>query len=187
MKSAEDNFLKILKSIDSQKIKTFTHEQNNQISEMFCIWNLRHHYKHNIIPDQELVGISGDVLSKDQQEKAEKVHMAFVRENGLVPGRMFAGDAIQLRTLSMKQEIFNHGSWGIVTSIEGEFIVPDNFNKAIFPISPRVCLVFACDTMTIDSQDVAQINRWAVESSTDYYFAKDLSACPIIDSSPQQD
>ncbi len=188
MKDAEDKYETLSKAIIDGDIQKLSPEHQNEITEMFSIWNLRHYYRKNPIPDQKLNGVLDQEpkYTKDQQECLEKHHIGFIKEGAIVPGRDITGVRIQLHMFDLKKR-FKDGSWGIVRSDKSDFLVPDNFNKGILPVSPRICLVFECDNMNIDSQDVAQINRWAIESSTDYYFAKDLSACPITDNSQQQD
>ncbi|OIO62530.1 MAG: hypothetical protein AUJ47_07575 [Candidatus Marinimicrobia bacterium CG1_02_48_14] len=187
MKSIEDKYECLSNRIIDGDIKTLTPEHQNEITEMFCIWNLRHFYKKNPILDQKLHGVLDQEpkFSKDEQEQLEKNHIGYIKEGAVVPGRDIAGVQLQLRLFDLKKR-FSDGNWGIIRSNKDEFIVPDNFNKGILPLSPNICLIFACDNMVIDSQNVAQINSWAVESSTNYYFAKDLSACPTIDNSQRQ-
>lgn len=62
---------------------------------------------------------------------------------------------------------------------KGEFLVPDNFSNArIVPISPTICLFSQSENAVISEKEVAELNRLAIESSNEYFFARDLSKCP---------
>jgi hypothetical protein len=75
---------------------------------------------------------------------------------------------------------FGNLKWGIVKSIEGEFVVPDSFsNTAILPISPRIILLGDSKNLIIPKSEVIKVNQTAVSTSTFYYFSRDLSSCPL--------
>jgi hypothetical protein len=62
--------------------------------------------------------------------------------------------------------------------------VPDNTkHMPMVPLSPTACLRYgptksAKQVELLNIEEVACINRAAVEASHDYYFARDLSLCP---------
>lgn len=178
MKYIEDEFVTLLRDIREQNINALSHEQSTYATNMFCLWSLRHELTQNSVSDQKLYGISGDNLSKDQQEILEKKHVSYITKNAMIPARQFAGLQIQIRIDIMTEAYFNNGSWGIIKAQEGEFIFPDNFDRGILPISPSVCLIFNCEDIAISANDVSAINQLAIKSSQYYYFAKDLSQCP---------
>ena len=71
--------------------------------------------------------------------------------------------------------------WQVMRATEGEFIVPDNFYSLwAVPLSPTVCLLANCGEVDelLDRESLAAINRAAVETSVECYFARDLSQCP---------
>jgi hypothetical protein len=71
--------------------------------------------------------------------------------------------------------------WGILRSSEAEFLVPDNFSSySVLPLSPAIALVEGHADGEIDFRQVADINGMAVHGSRRYYFARDMSRCPIL-------
>ena len=73
----------------------------------------------------------------------------------------------------------NNVQWGIIRAFEGQFVVPDIFSNAtILPVTPNICFSSQKNNDFIDINEVAQINRLAIESSYKYFFANDLSKCP---------
>lgn len=181
MKNIEDNFKEISKGVLDKNITQLSEHHQEIATEMFCIWNLRHFYRKNPISDQKLNGAIGlsHSYTKDEQEQLEKAHVGFVRDDVSIPGRQVVSVQIQLKMFEIKKRFFSDGLWGIVTSKEADFLVPDNFNKGIIPIHPRVSLMFGCSPQVLHKDEVAMINGWAVASSSDYYFGKDLSLCPV--------
>jgi len=181
MKDIEGDFERLSKSIFDKKTVQLSKEDQEIATEMFCIWNLRHFYRKNPIPDQKLNGVTGLSYNytKDEQEQLEKAHIGFARDDASIPGRQVVSVRIQLQMFEIKKRLFSEGAWAIVTSKNADFLVPDNFNKGILPISPRIALMFGCSAQEIDTDDVALINGWAVNSSSDYYFGRDLTSCPI--------
>jgi len=84
---------------------------------------------------------------------------------------------MQLNLFELRKQM-NDARWGIIKASEGQFIVPDNFSNArILPLSPTICFLSQSDDAVISNKKVAYINRLAVESSYEYYFANDLSKC----------
>lgn len=71
--------------------------------------------------------------------------------------------------------------WGILKSTEAEFLVPDNFSAySVLPLSPTIALVEGHADQQIGFQQVADINGQAVHGCHRYYFARDITRCPIL-------
>lgn len=75
-----------------------------------------------------------------------------------------------------------HGiGWGVLTALEGEFLVPDNFSEArIIPVCPNICFAAGYESGQISMLSVSHINSLALASAETYLFAKDLEKCPIL-------
>jgi hypothetical protein len=129
----------------------------------------------------QLKGIaSGKQLTKDEEERLEKSNITFIRgKDALVPGRFMNGINIQMgidRITSQMGKL----KWGIVSSMEGEFIVPETFsNFTILPISPGIILLGDSENLLIPRSGVIKVNQLAVSFCSTYYFAKKISNCPI--------
>lgn len=73
-------------------------------------------------------------------------------------------------------------TWELLQADEGEFVVPDNFFELYaVPLSPTT-LLWAHDGFPsgrLDRLAVTAINGEAVATSVEYFFARDLSLCPL--------
>lgn len=180
MKEIEDNFQSLAEAILDGRVAKIGFFEKPVVNYFFALWNIRTHRKHQPIQDVKLRGERPErCLTKNEQELLEKHHIGFVRPDMTVPGRQMAGINIQMN-LDIAHEQLNDARWGILRSIDGEFIVPDNFSSVrIVPISPTVCLYSHSTNDVISREKVAEINRHAVVSSVEYVFATDFSACPL--------
>lgn len=71
--------------------------------------------------------------------------------------------------------------WGIARSASADFLVPDSFeDMMIVPISPRLAIVADVPDCVLSSDEVATINQSAIARAKNYYFARQLSATPVI-------
>jgi hypothetical protein len=62
-----------------------------------------------------------------------------------------------------------------------EFLVPDNFSAySVLPLSPTIALVEGHTDQQIGFKQVADINGQAIHGSRRYYFARDITRCPIL-------
>jgi hypothetical protein len=148
---------------------------------MYALWNIRAHRRTQPIADQKIKNVL-DVtkhLTKDEQECLEKNKIGFIKPDLTIPGRLVAGGKIQLNIIAVRKQMVD-AHWGILRTSKGhQFIVPDNFSKArILPLSPTVCFFSQSDDEKNDEKEVLKINKLAIASSNEYYFANDLSKCP---------
>jgi len=62
----------------------------------------------------------------------------------------------------------------------GEFLVADCYEgRMILPITPTLCFCGDKPDQTIGREDVTFINRATVGAATEFYFARDIAACPV--------
>lgn len=181
MKNIEDKFQALADAILNRSQNNIGLLEDKIVTDMFMLWGIRHHRNHNPIPDQKVEGII-DVsrkLSKDEQEILEKNHIGFIRPDLTISGRSLTGINIQMN-MDVARKDMSDTRWGILTAQEGEFLVPDNFNNArIIPLSPQHCLFSQSHNETIHFDEVKKINRMALQNVNDFWFAKDISKCPI--------
>ena len=182
MKTIEDSFQSLASSIINVRVTSLEDMDCRIATDFFALWSLRHFRNENPIQDVQLKGImSGKSLSKDDKERLEKNHALFVEGDmdALVPGRFMTGLNIQINIDRMRSQI-GKLRWGIVRSIEGEFIVPESFSThAIIPISPTVILLGDSTNLLIPRSEVAKVNKLAVSHCRNYYFARNLQNCPL--------
>jgi hypothetical protein len=181
MKNIEDKYQSLADSILCGAQKNIGLLEDKIVTDMFMLWNIRSTRTHSPIPDQKVKGII-DVsrkLTKDEQEHLEKNHIGFIRPDFSISGRSLSGINIQMN-MDMARKGMADTQWGILTAKEGEFLVPDNFNNArILPLSPKHCLFSQSENKIIDLQEVRKINQLALENVIEFWFAKDISNCPV--------
>lgn len=103
----------------------------------------------------------------------------FVKPDGTFAGRFMAGIGISMG-LGRERQKMQNASWGILTAQGGEFIVPDNFAAYGFmPVSPNICLAARLPDQTIGIESISVINGLAIHGSQRYYFARELTRCPV--------
>ncbi|WP_419735659.1 hypothetical protein [Pseudomonas sp. COR18] len=185
MKAIEDAYQTLISTILAGRTKRIGLIEGIIISEFYCLWNIRALLKQRPITDQSLTdhGIIGvrRHYTKDEHERLEAAGVSAIRPDLTFPGRFLAGPKIMMN-VDMAVEGMGDAKWGILQATDGEFIVPDNFNnRRIVPVSPTICLWSKTnqEIELLNRKAVAEINRAAIETSIDYYFARDLSRCPI--------
>jgi len=182
MKKIEDNYQSIAGSIVNGILNKIGQKEKPVINDMFAIWNIRAFQKNLPIQEQKINGITGVAknLTIDEQELLEKNHVGFIQPDLTFPGRQLAGIHIQ-QNLDMWREQLKDAEWGILRASNGEFIVPDNFsNIRILPITPKLCLYSPSNNQVLGIEQVAIINKLALDTANKYYFAHDLSKCPRL-------
>jgi len=182
MKKIEDSFQALAEAIIDGRVKRIGFFEKTVVDDFFALWNIREHRKSKPISDQAIKGVValGQELTKDQQESLEKNYYGFVRPDYTVPGRQMAGLNIQMNLDAVRQQLVD-SQWGILKAKEGEFIVPDNFSNArIVPVTPEMCLFSQSENGFISLTEVAKINRLAIASSREYFFARDFSKYPTL-------
>lgn len=183
-KHIEDRFQQLAQSILDGGTKAIGVFEKATVEEFFSLWRTRHGFRVKGLPDIRLNGIKGSSLAKDRQEALEKGHVMFIREGGVMPGRFQAGMHVFGYYDRFRHDVRNV-QWGVVRSAEGEFIVPDCFHDLmVVPVSPTVLIMAGQSNSWLTRDEVAVVNRCAIERSTDYYFARDLGKCPLINLNP---
>lgn len=182
MKKIEDSFQNLATKIINNKGKIHLEEDDNWIAtNFFALWYHRAYRNTNPIQDVQLKGIAGgEKLTKDEEELLEINNVVFARgDNALVPGRFMNGINIQMGINRIAREL-GKLKWGIVSSMESEFIVPETFSSCrILPISPKIILLGDSENLIIPKRWIIQVNQLAVSFCRTYYFAHKLSNCPI--------
>lgn len=183
-KQIEDRFQDLADSILSGSSKVIGHFEKGVVEDFFSLWRTRQKFRTEGLDDFELAGVEEDSLTKDEEERLERNHVVFFR-GGMMPGRFAAGIHVFGYMNAFRQDNLKM-QWGIVHAGEGEFIVPDCFqDMMIVPVSPKLMLIADQPNSILTRSEVAVINQTAIDRSTDYYFARRLSSCPVYrDSSP---
>jgi hypothetical protein len=184
-KQIEDEFQSLVRAIESGTVTDIGYFEKRVVEEFYSLWRTRHRFLLHGLDDIPLNGIDGESLTVDQQELMEKRHVIFFRD-GMMPGRFAAGIHV-VRYMDYFLQSNMNMQWGIVRCVDGEFIVPDCFeDMMIVPIAPKIALMADQPNSIITRDEVAVVNRVAINRSSKYYFASNLSLCPVISySSPR--
>jgi len=179
MRSIEDSFQAIASKIDRGELIDLSSDDNHRILQFYALWDLR--YSSRPLEDIELIGVQpGSGLSQDSEEILESKHCMVTKKidnKCFLPGRFINGSNIQVNIDRIMHK-YNGLKWGVVRSISGEFIVPDNFNKTtIIPISPKVILLGGSKNLDVSHDEVSKVNRLAIATSSKYYFSREPKNC----------
>lgn len=163
--------------------KSFSERSHTAITEYYILWELRHYYSINPLPDSPL-SVDGDELTKEDEEIIEKLHMGYCLKGVGVPSRQIISSEIQLR-LMYEMQRHKWVRWGILTSKKGEFLCSDNYRGlGFFPISPTQCF-YICSNKEkthdkkINLFEVSELNRRSILNSYKYWFARNIGKCPV--------
>jgi hypothetical protein len=180
MKEIEDKYKALADEVVTNNQLVLNENQQSIVTDMFALWNIRVHRKHQPIQDQQIMNAIGVAVeyTKDDQERLEKNGITAIRPNLKVPGRNLTGISIQMNFFAVRDQM-RDAHWGILKSSKGEFIVPDQSpNSRILPLTPTLCFFSQSENDTIDETELAKINALSISGSKEYYFARDLSKCP---------
>jgi hypothetical protein len=179
MKDMEDTFQAVAERV-IESGQTLAEDQHAIVTDFYALWCARADLKANPIADAPIPGILGKQLqnSANDQEILEKNNIGYINENLTVPGRMLASGRIAISIMTYKK-MFSSQRWGIVSSHEGEFIVPDQFGgRPIVPVTPTICLIANCDDIQASEQQTRELNQTALAVAREYVLARSFAACP---------
>jgi hypothetical protein len=180
MKRIEDAFQELASKIIERKVSQVGDTARAVVNDFYALWYLRARYRQ--LPEQEIQmrGVmGGGGLTLDQEEIAERKGCVFMRADGRWPARHLNGIRIQTMINHRHFGSLATAQWGVIRAHEGEFLVPDIPNHTILPLTPALCLVSPAANGIILKDNVALINRSIKAASDAYFFARDLSKCPL--------
>jgi hypothetical protein len=183
MTQIENRFQEVVQPITEGHANTITQEQKPAIDAMFALWVMRTRFRGLAAQELQLFGVRGDDRTKADEEHLERTDRLFVRKGGRVPARQINGAQLRMRVGGYTRDLATAlTGWGVVHTQSGEFIVPDvpTLKIATFiPLSPTLALIGAVPDGDVVEETVAEVNRALRAACCEYYFARDLSACPF--------
>lgn len=176
-KNIEDRFQEAIEKVLQGKSPNNDHISQS-ITEFYCLWQIRERWSKLSIENESL-GVRPEFpLDINEMESLEKAHVVYVNNDGEIPARTLRGFRMQ-QSLDDAVGKMSGIKWGMLTALEGEFLVPDNFSRAcIVPVSSNQCFVANHDSKSVNLETVDQINLLAISSASKYIFARDLNCCP---------
>jgi hypothetical protein len=162
------------------EVSIFTEREKQIVNLFFALCFVRAEWKSIHLSNSRIPGATGlkYETSKDLQQYLESRHVTCFGPDFTIPGPSVAGMVMQSRIYEVAHDL-EDAKWGIIRASKGEFLVADNFSCGrVLPISPLLCLVSGVSG-ALSEQQVAWLNRQAISNSREYYFARDISHCPI--------
>lgn len=178
MKDIEDRFQQLAEAIVLNSDGELEPHENAVVSGFYALWHYRS--RQRSLPQEFLraEGVTGSHLTADQHELLESKGVLALRSDGSLAARHINGMQIQILIGKFVAEVLQDATWGRIVSQEAEFCVPDVPEHGIIPINPKLCLVKGSASGIVTSANVAEINRAFISMSREYFFARDVTACP---------
>lgn len=187
MKDIEDAFQQLASDVLDDPAFRLGPQHFALISEFYSLWDVRARWKkHERLADPSISNSAFEVIrlrhnyTLDEQEQLEAAGLGYIRPDFTIPSRQIVAPSIRLQ-LSESVRRMRGVIWAVLQAEEGEFVVPDNFFEVpAVPLSPTVCLWAGGGFCSgrVDRLAVREINRVAMATSGDYYFARELEHCP---------
>lgn len=180
MTAIEDKFQSIIAPVVAGSSRSIPQDQREVVDHMYALWFIRSRYRDLTQQEIHLHGGVGSTLTKVQEENLEANGYLFAREGGMMPARQLNGLQIMIRVHGYARDLERSiKRWGVIEAQVGELIVPDVPLHTILPITPRLALVNSEQDGQITEQNLAQLNKAMKAGSQSYFFARDLSNCPL--------
>lgn len=181
MKVIEDQYQDVARNIVAGAVTTLDVAMNAAVTDMYLLWTLRHERYLNPLPDIRMNMVEPErEMSIDTQEILEANGYVFASPDNTLASRFMTGLRFTIEMGRERQRMAGK-RWGILKTTDAEFLVPDNFSAySVLPLSPTIALVEGHVDQQIGFHQVADINGRAVHGSRRYYFARDITRCPIL-------
>ena len=179
MKEIEDAFQGLANEVLSTARQEFTEAENEVIAEFFGLWQARAKVRHlsgRSIKHTDILGVRR-AYTADELERLEKNNIGAFRSDGSLSLRDVIAPWLRLEVDRTRIACAGRG-WGLLSSEQGEFCVPDVPSTGIIPLTPVEILALdnAADVITED--EVGTINRTLRSGAEQYLFARSITACP---------
>jgi hypothetical protein len=183
MKQIEDRFQTLAEAIMAVSVAEIRDPSDVHALTMFyALWYMRARFR-NPHPEDVVLNdvLPGDEHTQEQQENLEKNGYVFARGNA-IPAHQMNGFLLQMRVGAFAHGDLRTVRWSRVEAQAGEFIVPDVPVCLSIPLTPTVSLMAGPDDGKpgqISEAKLAEFNRLVRANSQNYFFARDLAACPF--------
>ena len=183
MREVEDAYQELANGIEEGRIvRRLRIPENRIVTEMYSLWWLRSKWRGRPLPDEPLMDVIEleHECSKDERERLEKAGLSVIGPGPKLDGRHIASARIQLDFFSLREHL-ERLSWRILSTRDGEFVVPDTAERPYLPVTPKLCLVPGEGYQIASASTVATLNALSVQESCSHFFAKSsVDACGIV-------
>jgi hypothetical protein len=180
MKQIEDEFQELASRIIKRELAKIEAADKHKVDRFFALWKMRAIFKSKEVAEVQIKGIAGEKLTKDQEEKFEKIGVLFMREGGVMSAHRVHGLQIQIGVMR-EASVLSNLAWGIVRAQAGQFVVPDFPAITFIPLEPTLCLCGTAgnfiESGTMLKDNLIDLNHQLRAASKEYYFANDLREC----------
>lgn len=180
MKAIEDEFQELAERIIAGATSVIEPVDKGKIDRFFALWRLRAEHRDATSGAVQFQGITGEDLTRDQEEILESKGVFFVRRDGTMQGHRMRGIEIQI-AIDRAAEGLSSMRWGVIRTLGRQLVVPDQPTIPLVPILPTLCL---CGGETpwppyaaITAANVIELNQRASSGAKAYVFANDLTEC----------
>lgn len=172
MKQIEDRFQPLADRIVSGALTEIPEESMHDVNQFFSLW----FHRSRVQPVDGIetqINVTGEALTKDEQEILESKAVMFVRKGGKIATRHITGIQIQARIMADNR---NCGArrWGVIHALEGEFVMPDVPAHDLMPIAPTVLLAANHPSGMITRSNLISVNTEFLAYTRRYFFGRDL-------------
>jgi len=182
MKEIEDRFQETVDMLRVVMGNRIGPRANEAITEFFLLWMLRAEHRLAPTTDAKLSEISSleHDVTQDEDELLESVGVTCIRPDYTIAARHFSGDQIRIDSLKLGKRL-RFVTWHLACADAGEFLVPDRptLDSMMVLLDPSTILLPFPVRTALTRLQVARVNGSLVDSSVEYYFARDLSKSPI--------
>jgi hypothetical protein len=176
MKQIEDRFQPLVDRIVSGELTEIPEESLHDVNQFFSLWYHRSRIQPVDEIETQLNNVTGEMLTKDEQEILESKGVMFVREGGKIATRHITGLQIQARIIANNRD-YGARRWGIIHASEGEVVMPDVPAHDLLPITPTILLAANHPSGLITRSNLIEINTEFLAYTRRYFFRARFGDC----------
>lgn len=173
MKQIEDRFQAVANRIASGELTEIPEESAHDVNQFYSLWFHRSRIQPTDEIETQFNGLTGNTLTKDEQETLEARGVMFVREGGKVATRDVTGLQIQARIM-MDNRSYAERRWGVIHAPEGEFVMSDVPAHELMPITPTILLAANHPSGVITKSNLTSVNTEFLAYTRRYFFGRNL-------------
>lgn len=173
----EDLHIELKKTIKNGG--NFLQRNHIVITKYSLLWRLRFNF-HVSPPESECFShLTPPTLTEKDKNLHDRWGAMYIENTGEVASKNVASIQI-FGHLSLLMDQYKDLKWGLLTAVDGEFLVADCYGDLPYmPITPNLAFMAGVRDQAISRRDVAQLNRESIARATKFYFARYVEQCPV--------
>ncbi|WP_039853324.1 hypothetical protein [Magnetospirillum fulvum] len=174
MKRIEDRFQDMAENVLSGQIEFIAGDHAWTLAQYFSLLYWRSRQKRQIKTEIQINDLSGTHLTLEEEERLEKNHYIFMRQDGRISSRFLTGLHLQVRVDQYALQI-KDWTWGVIQAQAGEFLMPDVLSHNVVPLTPKVVLAANHPNGTVGKTNLKKINTAFLVYSWNYFVARNIA------------